>query len=227
MLIDQYASDRFTSVSEVLGFLEISPTRSRQHAFKQGETQERCLEVTQDLQLQATSFEQDLSYATNQLAELNLEHQQLFQRLIASNNRLLEANERMSLELRQMRESVQLQLEIPPQVALQKPVTLLDACGSISPFHLDFINSVEAFLAVLKIRFQQQGINNAGIQMLENSQFILQDHKGVIDIFQPWQKVLRPNQRVNMSMRFRRNLPTRTCPACRHREDTLSGSLEW
>ena len=33
--------------------------------------------------------------------------------------------------------------EIPPQVLLSSPVVLLDACGRIAPFHLEFIDSAE------------------------------------------------------------------------------------
>ena len=37
------------------------------------------------------------------------------------------------------------------QIERQQPVLFLDACGRLSPIHLEFINSAEAFLVVLKI----------------------------------------------------------------------------
>ena len=40
---------------------------------------------------------------------------------------------------------------------LQQPVVLHDALGWIAPLHLEFIGSVAAFLAVLKIRFEHVG----------------------------------------------------------------------
>ncbi|KAL9023718.1 MAG: hypothetical protein Q9196_007023, partial [Gyalolechia fulgens] len=150
---------------------------------------------------------------------LSLEQRQLFQSVIESNRQLVHANERMTHELQQMRCAVQLQLEVPPQVPLQKPITLLDACGKVSAFHLDFINCSEAFLAVLKIRFQQYGVEERGIQMLDDSKFVLEDYRGKLDLSRPWSKVLRPSQKIDMSMVFRRDMPSSTCPRM---EDEIS-----
>ncbi|KAL8769525.1 MAG: hypothetical protein Q9209_004586 [Squamulea sp. 1 TL-2023] len=158
------------------------------------------------------------------LAGLSLEQRQLFQSLIESNHRLVSSNERMSYELEQMRGAVQLQLELPPQVVLQKPVTLLDACGQVSAFHLDFINSPEAFLAVLKIRFRQHGVEERGLQMLDDSQFVLEDCRGKLDLSKPWTQVLRPSQKVDMSMVFHRKTPPSICPVCRWQNENDSGS---
>lgn len=158
----------------------------------------------------------------------SLEQRQLFQSLIESNRQLVRANERMADEFQQMRCAVQLQLEVPPQVPLQKPITLLDACGKVSAFHLDFINCSEAFLAVLKIRFQEYGVEDRGIQMLDNSQFVLEDYKGKLDLSKPWSKVLRPGQKIDMSMVFRRDMPSRTCPVCQMmNDDNLESRIEW
>ncbi|KAL8740270.1 MAG: hypothetical protein Q9190_007005 [Brigantiaea leucoxantha] len=170
-----------------------------QQSFERKQQQEQCVEAAQDSRMTVINVEENLKSATKLFVGLSLEQRHLFQCLLESNNRLVQANEQINAELQQMRLMVQTQLEIPPQVALQRPVTLLDACGSISAFHLDFINCTEAFLAVLKIRFHQQGVNDDGIQMLENSQFVLQDHKGNIDLSQPWQKIFRPNQKVDMT----------------------------
>lgn len=134
----------------------------------------------------------------------------------------------MADEIQQMRRAVQLQVELPPQVPLQKPITLLDACGKVSAFHLDFISCSEAFLAVLKIRFQQYGVEDRGIQMLDDSQFVLEDHKGKLDLSRPWSKVLKPSQKVHMSMVFRDNISSSTCPACQMvNGNNLESRIEW
>jgi hypothetical protein len=39
---------------------------------------------------------------------------------------------------------------------LQQPVILLDACGKIAPFHLEFVDSLEAFVAVMR-----EGLHNS------------------------------------------------------------------
>lgn len=56
-----------------------------------------------------------------------------------------------------VKDSLRTQRNLPPQVLLQSPVILNDALGRIAPFHLDFIDSVEAFIAVLQIRFEHVG----------------------------------------------------------------------
>ncbi|KAL9597176.1 MAG: hypothetical protein Q9179_004356 [Wetmoreana sp. 5 TL-2023] len=159
---------------------------------------------------------------------LNLDQRQLFQSLLESNRRLVEANERITYELRKMRGAVQLQLELPPQVTLQKPVTLLDACGKVSAFHLDFINCAEAFLAVLKIRFKQHGVEERGLKMLDDSQFVLEDIRGKLDLTKPWLQIMRPNQKVDMSMIFQRGVPWSVCPGCMNENDVAFESAnEW
>ncbi|KAI9710409.1 MAG: hypothetical protein M1812_007445 [Candelaria pacifica] len=91
--------------------------------------------------------------------------------------------------------------KLPPQVELRKPVILEDACGRVAPFHLDFINSREAFVAVLKVRFK-----DIGLQKIENGEFCLEERgmKREIDLSRPWDTVLLPGQKVDMSMVFQR-----------------------
>ena len=206
-------------------------TLFRCQSFDQSARQKHQYEVTQETHSTALDLRSNLTQATGLLVGLNLDQRRLFQTLIESNQQLVNANDRMVLELRQMRNAVQLQHNLPPQIALQKPVVLLDACGQVSSFHLDFINCVEAFLAVLRIRFQQRGVNFQGIKMLEDSQFVLRDYKGEIDLSKPWNKVIRPNQKVDMSMIFRRALAPSTCPVCQYgqhsNEDTSDAAIEW
>ncbi len=47
-------------------------------------------------------------------------------------------------------------MTIPQQVLLQQPVILLDAFGKIAPLHLDFIDSLDCFTAVLKYASDRQ-----------------------------------------------------------------------
>ena len=47
--------------------------------------------------------------------------------------------------------------------------------NKMAPFHLEFINSKEAFLAVLKVRFQQCGVTPKGLRKIDRFEFILCD----------------------------------------------------
>lgn len=57
----------------------------------------------------------------------------------------------------EMKDLLRTQRCLPSQVLLQQPVVLHDALGRIAPFHLEFIDSIAAFLAVLQIRFEHVG----------------------------------------------------------------------
>jgi hypothetical protein len=93
-----------------------------------------------------------------------------------------------------------IQNALPPQVTLQKPVMFLDALDRLAPIHLEWINSREAFLAVLTVRFK-----HVGLQMVQNGQFALQATrtKRDIDLNRPWETCFHPGQEYDMSMIFR------------------------
>ncbi|KAL8654560.1 MAG: hypothetical protein Q9210_001432 [Variospora velana] len=202
----------------------ISMLLSFEHSAKQCHQQQFAIESHGKTVAVQKQFDQ----TTALLLGLSMEQRQAFQSLIESNHQLASANEHMAYELQQMRGAVQLQLELPPQVLLQKPVTLLDACGKVSAFHLDFINCAEAFLAVVRIRFQQYGVNRRGIRMLDESQFVLEDHSGRVDLSKPWLQVLKPSQKINMSMVFYPGEPLSECPACRSESHGRAGMpIEW
>lgn len=55
----------------------------------------------------------------------------------------METQQQMMAQLRNIEVMVQLHREIPAQVPLSKPVTLLDARGGYVPFHIEFIDSAE------------------------------------------------------------------------------------
>ena len=82
-----------------------------------------------------------------------------------------EASQQLLNGIKQLRTELQSTQDLLPQVVLQKPVILRDACGKIAPFHLDSITSTEAFLAVLRARYKQAGVPNNGLLSIENMEF--------------------------------------------------------
>ncbi|KAK3291594.1 uncharacterized protein B0H64DRAFT_409510 [Chaetomium fimeti] len=107
-------------------------------------------------------------------------------------------------------------LRVPPQVNRQQPVYMIDAFGKESPFHLEFVRSAEALIAILKVNFKS---TSSGSRMIERGDFVIEDAgtKRDIDLDCDWDTCFFPGQRVSMSMVFkRRGEPTTsTCPACR------------
>ena len=152
----------------------------------------------------------DDSCITEMLKGLTVEQRQFFMIVIQQNKQLLHSIE----DLRTM---LPTQNAVPPQVLLQQPVILLDPFGKIVPFHLDFIDSSECLMAVLKARFRNAGVTPAGVSKLENGDFLIQDtqRSRPIDLAKNWTSVFRPGQNVDMSMIFHRfACPPSTCPVC-------------
>lgn len=157
------------------------------------------------------------------LENLSLEQRQCFEFLMLQNKELV----RSVQELNRM---LKLKTAVPPQVLLQKPVILLDAFGKIAPFHLDFIDSMECFTAVLKIRFRQAGVGNVGLSKLEHREFTIQEtrHKRPVDLSKPWPTLFSPGQEVDMSMVFHRfACPPNTCPGCSRNNENDEEQSEW
>ena len=127
-------------------------------------------------------------------------------------------------EVALMRKQVQLHTGMPAQVLLQNPVIMLDACGKIAPFHLEFITSAEAFLSILKIRFKHAGVSPQGLKKIDSSEFVLRDKQNDISLSNTWERILQPGQRVDMSMLFHRFQPEGKCPACRHENAVIDDS---
>jgi hypothetical protein len=106
-----------------------------------------------------------------------------------------------------------LQFQLPPQVDRQQPVYFEDAHGRIAPFHIEFINSFEAFQAVMEVRFRHV----PGLKKVQNIQYAIHESrsKRKIDLTAPWESVFLPGRKVNMSMVFRRpQTSMSSCPAC-------------
>ena len=106
---------------------------------------------------------------------------------------------------------------------IQEPFILEDAIGRIAPVPLQFIDSWDAFQAVLEIRFR--GIQ--GDDKVRNKEYALQDRARGFEITRarPWQSAFLPGQRVDMSFIFEQLASTPeaeyqqaqqqvTCPSC-------------
>ncbi|KAI4219026.1 MAG: hypothetical protein LQ349_008480 [Xanthoria aureola] len=60
--------------------------------------------------------------------------------------------------------------------------------------------------------------------MLDDSQFVLEDRRGKLDLSRPWSQILRPNQKVDMSMIFHRDIHPSICPVCKSLNESGFGS---
>ncbi|CAI6337902.1 unnamed protein product [Periconia digitata] len=100
------------------------------------------------------------------------------------------------------------------RVLIEEPLTLEDAIGRITPIHLQFVRSWDAFNAVLEIRFR----NMEGHTKVKKQQYKLQDKVTKRDILpgKSWDGVFFPGQRVEMSFIFDQdgNRTESTCPSC-------------
>jgi len=144
------------------------------------------------------------------LKGLSFDQRQIFLAMTHQNKQLMQSIENLKAML-------QSQTVVPPQVLLQQPVIFLDPFGKTAPFHLEFVDSSECFIAVLKARFSKAGVKTAGLSKLENHDFLIQDsrRKRPIDLEKNWSSVFRPGQNVDMSMVFHRfACPPSTCPVC-------------
>ena len=144
------------------------------------------------------------------LRNLSAEQCQWFETLMRQNMELMR-------NVQDLHRMLQMQMTIPPQVLLQQPVILLDAFGKVAPFHLDFIDSLESFTAVLKIRFRKAGVKQPGLAKVDNREYTIQEtrKRRAIDVEKPWSEVFQPGQEVDMSMVFHQVAsPPSTCPGC-------------
>ena len=157
------------------------------------------------------------------LNNLSTEQRQCFEML-------MQQNKDLTRNVQDLRRMLQIQMTIPPQVLLQQPVILLDAFGKLAPFHLEFIDSLEIFTAVLKIRFRKEGVRPPGLAKVDNREFTIQEtrRRRPIDIEKPWSKVFQPGQEVDMSMVFYQlESPSSTCPACSRENENSENQVQW
>jgi hypothetical protein len=89
----------------------------------------------------------------------------------------------------------------------------LDAMNRRTPIQLDWIQSTEAFLAVLKVHFRDNGLSK-----IEAGEYAIQATKTQKDINldRPWNATFFPGQSYDMSMTFRdmTDWQTQSCPRC-------------
>jgi hypothetical protein len=136
------------------------------------------------------------------------------------------AFKRLQEEIDKHRMVLKMQTTLPLQVERQQPVYFLDACGFHAPFHLEFINSWEAFIAVLDIKFKHRGL-----RAVENEQYVLEDAncKKVINMARPFDACFFPGQQVNMDACFDEKTGSgNSCPVCQHNEAAaLDQAIDW
>lgn len=116
------------------------------------------------------------------------------------------------------------------RLLIQEPFILEDAIGRITPVHLQFINSWEAFDSVLTARFH--GL--PGVEKIMRKEFVLQERATHREITrtQPWESAFRPGQLVDMSMVFNRTTKAEPeknkCPYCWvESEDACTKEITW
>lgn len=157
------------------------------------------------------------------LGSLSIEQRQCFELLMHQNKELMRNVQDLNRILR-------IHMSVPPQVLLRQPVMLLDAFGRIAPFHLDFIDSLEAFTAVLKVRFRQAGVKQTGLSKLEKREFSIQEtrRRRFVDLSKPWSTIFQPGQEVDMSMVFHRfACRPGTCPGCSSSNEGGEEQTQW
>jgi hypothetical protein len=157
------------------------------------------------------------------LHNLSVEQRRCFEMMMHQNRELMR-------NVQDLHRLLQMQMTIPPQVLLQQPVILLDASGKVAPFHLEFIDCLETFTAVLKIRFRKAGVKQPGLSKLDNREYTIQETraKRLINVEKPWPKVFRPGQEVDMSMVFHRiACPPSMCPGCSRKNENADEQIEW
>ncbi|KAF2092431.1 hypothetical protein NA57DRAFT_50298 [Rhizodiscina lignyota] len=121
---------------------------------------------------------------------------------------------------------VTLQNSLPSRLErslIQEPFILEDAIGRIAPVHLQFINSWDAFEAVIDARFK--GIQ--GHRKVMDKEYTLQDHTSGIEVSRkrPWEGAFLPGGRIDMSFVFGDDLPAAakesgaSCPNCHTASD--------
>ena len=154
---------------------------------------------------------------------MSMEQRQCFLFVMQQNRELLQT-------VRDMRNMLEMQARVPPQILMQQPVTLLDPLGKVTPFHLDFIDSSECFMAVLHTRFAKAGVGPGGLTKLDYGEFSIEDtgRKRQLDLTKPWSQVFRPGQQIDMRMTFHRfACPPSTCPSCLQANDGDNEEVEW
>ncbi|CAD6571375.1 MAG: hypothetical protein ASARMPRED_004482 [Alectoria sarmentosa] len=147
---------------------------------------EMLMALEKSMARRGTQYQQDLLQNLLQIATQN----QSTQDTLKQNRQMMQA------KLDDIASMLRINQAIPAQVLLSAPVVLLDARGRCTPFNLEFIDSAEAFMAVLKVRFK-----DIGLRKIENGEFALEDtrRKRSLSLSDTWSTVVRPGQHISMS----------------------------
>jgi hypothetical protein len=119
-----------------------------------------------------------------------------------------------------------IQRSLPPQVERQQPVHFVDACGRHAPFHLEFINSWDAFEAVLQVRFKDKGLPK-----ILRREYVLEraGNKRTLNRNTSWERSVLPGLTINMDMLF--NIPrenTNSCLGCNYESpEPMDAVVDW
>ena len=152
----------------------------------------------------------------NMLSSMSLENRHCFMMIMQQNNELMQT-------VQDMRRVLLIQSRTPPQVLLQRPVSLLDPFGRIAPFHLEFVESPECFIAVLKARFAHSGVKPVGLSKLDHHEFVIENSRSQrpVDFNKRWDRLWQPGEQYDMKMQFHRfACPPSMCPKCQEVNDS-------
>lgn len=189
--------------------------------------QELCRQTLEATYVSTTTLHARVASTRAIINESSMRQEDLFQRLMLSNQQLVREVTQLQ-GMFQLQNTLHLEKQIPPQVLLQRPIVLLDACGNVAPFHTEFINSLDAFVAVLKVRFKQSGVSGRGLKKLDRLEFVIRDRQRELCLTDTWEAVFRPGQKVDMSMAFRRYGSENICPGCHARGEGIGDhEKEW
>jgi hypothetical protein len=126
----------------------------------------------------------------------------------------------MAINFATYRAVIRLQNALPSHLErgmFEEPIILDDPIGRISPVHLQFITSWDAFHSVLEVRFE----NAPGYRKMIQRKYSLELKGTKKDISQSrlWQDAFLPGQRVEMSFIFNDKGSGDTCPGCQTTSD--------
>ena len=62
---------------------------------------------------------------------------------VTQNDKMIKSQQQILGEIHKLKIMFRDSQEIPSQVLLSTPIVLLDACGRVAPFHLEFVDSAE------------------------------------------------------------------------------------
>ena len=184
------------------------------------------LQTKRDRQSQALvrqSEDQKASHLNLLMQNMTMEQREFFSMIFQQNQELLRS-------VQDLRAVVATERMMPPQILLQQPVVLLDPLGKLVPFHLEFIDSMDCFVAVLRSRFAKAGISATGLIKLTDKEYYIEDtdRKRPINVSGDWSNAFRPGQKVDMRMRYDRFACERkTCPACLNIDDYEDEDAYW